>query len=177
MKRIWAPWRLEYVRQPVKKGCFLCRILKESDDRANLLVKRGELVSVVLNRYPYNNGHVMVFPNRHVPDIKSLTPEEKFAMMAVVDETIEVLLRALRPDGFNIGANLGRVAGAGLVGHLHFHVVPRWNGDTNFMPVVSETKVVSQSLLELWEQLSPVFASQGRKCGGSRRKQRKTRRK
>ncbi|MGQ9661081.1 MAG: HIT family protein [Kiritimatiellia bacterium] len=160
MKRIWAPWRFEYVRKPTGKGCFLCRILKESDDKRNLLLRMGERVSVVLNRYPYNNGHMMVFPNRHVSDLKSLGTEAKGEIMAVVEQTIDILQKVLRPEGFNVGVNLGRAAGAGLVGHIHFHVVPRWNGDTNFMPVLSETKVISQSLLELWEQLQPFFATQ-----------------
>jgi ATP adenylyltransferase len=157
MKRIWAPWRLEYILDHKDEECFLCRILDESDDRGNCLLKRGEKCAVVLNIYPYNNGHLMVFPCRHISDVTDMTEEERAETMALVSESLRVLRSEMRPDGFNIGINLGRAAGAGLEEHVHTHVVPRWNGDSNFMPVLGETKVIPQALRELRDQLHPAF--------------------
>lgn len=153
MDNLWAPWRLQYVASGGTKtgdACFICRGLAESDDRANLIAWRGERSAVVLNRFPYNNGHLMVAPLAHKGELDQLTAEELLDLQQVVRRCVNVLQSTMTPDGFNIGLNLGRVAGAGLPGHLHWHVVPRWNGDTNFMPVLSETKVISQSLEALY---------------------------
>ncbi len=157
MKRIWAPWRIEYILQSKKEGCFLCDIVDDDRDRNNLLLKRHEHVYLLMNRYPYNNGHLMVAPYRHISTLEDLDPDESDELMKVTREAVRTLKKSIRADGFNIGMNLGKVAGAGLEDHLHMHIVPRWNGDTNFMPVTGETKVMPQDLCELWDQLHPAF--------------------
>jgi ATP adenylyltransferase len=159
MDTLWAPWRMDYIQGPKQDGCFLCEILRAGgDDRANLVLKRGRACAVVMNRYPYNNGHLMVAPYRHVAALADLTPEERVEMMDLLAASVAALAAAMSPDGFNAGINLGRVAGAGLETHLHQHLVPRWNGDTNFMPVIAETKVIPQALDDLWTALRPRFA-------------------
>ncbi len=160
MDNLWAPWRLEYVASGGTKpeGCFICRGLVESDDRANLIAWRGDRSAVVLNRYPYNNGHLMVAPLAHKGGLDELSTDELLDLQQVVRRCVSVLQQLMTPDGFNIGLNLGRVAGAGLPGHLHWHVVPRWNGDTNFMPVLGETKVISQSLEALYDMVKGPLA-------------------
>lgn len=151
---LWAPWRLDYVVQPrTDEGCFLCNALASADDEARLVVERRERCFSILNRYPYNNGHLLVAPNRHEGDLAALADGELADLMRLTRDTQQLLLRALSPDGFNIGINLGRCAGAGLPGHLHVHIVPRWNGDTNFMPVTTGAKVIVQSLEALYALL------------------------
>lgn len=159
MENLWAPWRLEYILSDKDGECFLCRILAadRKDDRENLVLKRGSKCAVVLNRYPYNNGHLMVCPIRHLGDFGLLDADERLETMNLVAECIEALRATIHPDGFNTGMNLGRVSGAGLEEHIHTHIVPRWNGDTNFMPVLGDIKVVPQYLQELWDQLHPVL--------------------
>ena len=157
MKRLWAPWRLEYIVGDKQEGCFLCRILGDDNDRENLILKRGQLCAVVMNRYPYNNGHLMVCPYRHVAELDDLCGEERLELMDLVADCIKALKQSIRPDGFNVGINLGRAAGAGLEDHIHTHIVPRWNGDTNFMPVMDDVKVIPQGLLELWDVLNPLL--------------------
>jgi ATP adenylyltransferase len=157
MDRIWAPWRVDYIAAtpPASDpgGCFICRGLADHDDRKNGIVVRTSASVVLLNRYPYNNGHLLVAPLAHKSDFFALTDPERLDGQRLIERMIERLSATLRPDGFNIGVNLGRVAGAGLPGHLHWHVVPRWNGDTNFMPVLADTKVISQSLEALYDLL------------------------
>ena len=157
MKRLWAPWRMEYILGDRDQGCFLCRILDSDDDRGNLVLKRGRTCAVVMNRYPYNNGHLMVFPFRHVDDVVSLTTDERCETMDLVAETLQVLREAMCPQGFNVGINLGEAGGAGLAEHVHTHIVPRWEGDTNFMPAIGAVKIIPQSLLDLRERLYPLF--------------------
>jgi ATP adenylyltransferase len=156
-ERLWAPWRLSYIksdrRDETQAGCFLCRYRDEARDEANHVVVRGPHSFVVLNRFPYNNGHLLVAPLAHQGTLDELTDDELLDGMRQLQRMLDLLGRVLTPDGFNVGLNLGRVAGAGLPGHLHWHVVPRWNGDTNFMPVLAETKVISQSLDALFELL------------------------
>jgi len=157
MDVLWAPWRLQYIvqaRDSQDRGCFICAAIAGSDDRANLVVFRSRLAVVMLNKYPYNNGHLLVAPQAHKGDPTELTDEEVLDVMRALHRMLDVLRRRLAPDGFNVGLNLGRVAGAGLPDHLHWHVVPRWQGDTNFMPVVADTKVISQSLEALYELLA-----------------------
>lgn len=158
MEQLWAPWRLQYVVQkpPPKPGddCFICRGLAESNDRDNLIVRRGKLTTVILNRFPYNNGHLLIAPIAHKAHPADLTPEEHLELMTVLSEMLRTLEGLMNPEGFNVGLNLGKVAGAGLPGHLHWHVVPRWNGDTNFMPVFGDTRVIVQSLDTLYELLT-----------------------
>jgi ATP adenylyltransferase len=157
MDQLWAPWRLAYIAKAVKPeddgGCFICRGLAESDDRANLIVLRTARSAVILNRFPYNNGHLLIAPLAHKGQFAELTEDELLDLQLVIRRMLGVLSEAMRPDGYNVGLNLGRVAGAGLPGHFHWHVVPRWNGDTNFMPVVADTKVISQSLDALYDMV------------------------
>src|SRR3989344_1885975 len=155
VKRLWAPWRVTYVKALDKKskGCVFCNIRKSKNDKANYVFFRARHCHAVLNIYPYNNGHVLIVPNRHVGDLRKLLPEEKKDLFARLEKSQGFLDRVLSPRGYNIGMNIGRVAGAGFPGHLHIHVLPRWGGDVNFMPVIGNTKVVSQSLAELYRQL------------------------
>jgi ATP adenylyltransferase len=151
---LWAPWRLDYVRankNPNEATCFICRAVAENADRENWVVWRGGSSVVILNRFPYNNGHLLVAPQAHKGTLEELTDAEMLELMQTQRRMIQVLDRTLSPHGYNIGLNLGSVAGAGLPGHLHWHVVPRWNGDTNFMPVLSGTRVIVQSLESLFE--------------------------
>jgi len=157
MQILWAPWRLKYIKGSKEKGCFLCKNLKSKQDRKNLILYRGERAFVILNRYPYNSGHLMIAPVKHTADFTDLSDGELLEIMKLTTRSIEVLKKVLKPMGFNIGVNLGRVAGAGLEDHLHFHVVPRWNGDTNFMPVNFDTKVMPQLLDETYEILKKSF--------------------
>jgi ATP adenylyltransferase len=156
MDQLWAPWRLAYVantKPPAGDECFLCRGLAEDNDRENLIVRRNPRSAVVLNRFPYNNGHLLVAPNAHKGRLDELDADEVLEMQQALTRLVGVLDRVMKPDGYNIGLNLGRVAGAGLPGHLHWHVVPRWNGDTNFMPVLADVKVIAQSLDSLYDLL------------------------
>ena len=153
MKNIWAPWRIDYITAPKNDGCFLCQYFSEDRDRENLILARGPLCAIVMNRYPYNAGHLLVLPYREVPDLAELTQEERHELMDLIVKAQEILTRALRPDGFNTGFNFGEAGGAGIPCHLHCHVVPRWNGDTNFMPVIGNTRVIPDSMNAMWERL------------------------
>lgn len=158
MEQLWAPWRLAYVANPKHRepcdDCFLCTGLAAGDDRAHLIVHRTKFSCVVLNRFPYNNGHLLIAPLAHKPEPADLTDEETLDAQHVVQQMLALLRKTMNPDGFNVGLNLGRVAGAGLPGHMHWHVVPRWNGDTNFMPVITDTRVIVQSLDALFDLLT-----------------------
>jgi ATP adenylyltransferase len=138
-------------------GCVFCLKPRESNDRENLILYRGAHCFVVLNLYPYNNGHFMVVPYRHTSSMAELRAETVEEMWKLAQQGVEIISREFRAEGFNIGLNLGRIAGAGIDQHLHLHVVPRWNGDTNFMPVISQTKVISQALAETYDALHPHF--------------------
>jgi ATP adenylyltransferase len=155
LQQLWAPWRLAYVAAPKPSNeedrCFLCEGLAGSDDRANLIVLRTPLSVVVLNRFPYNNGHLLIAPQAHKGRLGDLTADEVLDSQQVLARMTGILDGLMQPDGYNVGLNLGRAAGAGLPGHLHWHLVPRWHGDTNFMPVIHDTKVIVQSLEALWE--------------------------
>ena len=170
--RLWAPWRLAYIkglppepapREPLPlltgadPDCFFCRDVVDDQDRANLVVHRGARTITLLNRYPYNNGHLLVAPRQHLGRLDQLDNATQLESMAMLSRLVGLLEKLLNADGFNVGLNLGRVAGAGVPGHLHWHIVPRWNGDTNFMPVVADAKVISQSLEALWELLVPAL--------------------
>jgi ATP adenylyltransferase len=162
MDNLWAPWRLSYVATPSPPSaadrCFICDGLAAADDRANLIALRTPLSVVVLNRYPYNNGHLLVAPRTHKGKLDQLTSDELLETMETLRRMVDVLDELMKPDGYNIGLNLGRAAGAGLPGHLHWHIVPRWNGDTNFMPVLGDVKVIVQSLEALYELLTARLA-------------------
>jgi ATP adenylyltransferase len=161
LKNLWAPWRYGYVSSQERSGCIFCSIAGDSPerDRDNLVLVRGVLCFAVLNRYPYINGHVMIVPFRHIPDFTSASHDETDEMMAMVRTTEGVLRETMKCQGINGGWNLGSAAGAGIPGHLHLHILPRWNGDTSFMSSVGGVRVLSQSLEQAWEQLSPGFRS------------------
>ena len=167
MDHLWAPWRLAYVAsaRPPAAGdpCFLCDGLTADDDRANLVIQRTPLSAVVLNRFPYNNGHLLVAPRAHKGSLNELDRAELLDVHETLRRMVSLLDALIRPDGYNIGLNLGRAAGAGLPGHLHWHVVPRWDGDTNFMPVLADTKVIVQSLDSLYD----LMVDHLRKTGGA----------
>ena len=157
MDQIWAPWRIDYISQLDKEqGCFLCAAADCAEDKERLVLWRTEHCVCLLNRWPYNNGHLMVAPIEHKADLADLTDQELLEQIHMLRRCKENLTEAMHPDGFNVGLNLGAVAGAGLPGHMHWHVVPRWQADTNFMPVVADTKVIPQSLEALWELLRQV---------------------
>jgi ATP adenylyltransferase len=158
--RLWAPWRMPYIMSTVKPnddGCVFCSMLAQMEDERNLILHRGERAFVVLNLFPYNNGHLMVVPLRHTGDYASLSVEEHLELTALLSRAQAALATAMLPHGFNIGMNVGRTSGAGIVDHLHYHIVPRWNGDNNFMAVVADTKVISESLADTWRRLKAVF--------------------
>ncbi|MBW8001415.1 MAG: HIT domain-containing protein [Planctomycetes bacterium] len=157
-KNLWAPWRIKYIQGlNQEKNCFLCHNLENpQEDDKNLVLWRTPNCMVVLNFYPYNNGHLLIAPNRHIAELDQATDEEMLEMTKLIRESQKALSLAINPHGFNIGANIGRCAGAGLPGHLHFHIVPRWDGDTNFMHVCSDTDVISQSLTELFDLLKQI---------------------
>jgi len=151
---------MAYITQEPRPGCLFCRAIADpSDPDAELVVWRPENAIVMLNKFPYNPGHVMVAPYAHKGDLADLDDAESAALIGALRRTIQVLREALKPEGFNVGANIGRVAGAGIPDHIHFHVVPRWNGDTNFMPVLSEVKVVNEHLQQTAEKLRKAFSS------------------
>ncbi|MBN1865312.1 MAG: HIT domain-containing protein [Victivallales bacterium] len=148
VRPLWAPWRVEFIRSPKPGECFLCipPEAEEDYDKEHLIVRRGRHCFVILNKYPYNSGHLLIAPFKHVGDISLLDKEELAELMGLCVESKEALAKAMAPEGFNVGLNLGKAAGAGVEQHLHMHVVPRWTGDTNFMPVISNTRVVPEAL-------------------------------
>ena len=167
MEHLWAPWRAQYIQESSgstagDNGCFLCRGLAAAEDRANLIAWRRPHSAVFLNRYPYNNGHLLVAPLVHKGTLAELEGPELTEPMETLRLVVGVLDGLLRPQGYNIGLNLGRSAGAGLPGHLHWHVVPRWDGDTNFMPVLAGTKVIVESLADFYDRLVAGIAATGR---------------
>lgn len=186
-EQLWAPWRIGYIiggktdKKPdsnanvvweagADKGCFLCRAVGDrakDADRDNLVVARSRLAIAVLNRYPYNNGHLLVAPRRHVAKLQDLSSDEYLTHMKFISHACEIIAKTMNAEGFNVGLNLGRIAGAGVPGHLHWHVLPRWSGDTNFMPTLSGTNVIPQALDAAWELLSREFSQLGQTLDGS----------
>ena len=144
---------MEFIMGEKPAECIFCEKPRESRDRENYILYRGKRAFIMLNAYPYSNGHLMVAPNRHVSGLEKLSDKELLALLKLINKTQLALDKCLHPDGYNIGMNIGRTAGAGFPGHLHIHIVPRWNGDTNFMPVIGKAKVISQSLQELYQRL------------------------
>ena len=157
MKHLWSPWRLEYLTAPKAEGCIFCHATESKGDRENLVLLRGERAFLILNRYPYNNGPFMSVPYEHVPSLEDLDPPALTEMMLLVNRGMAALRACMRPDGFNVGANLGQVAGAGIEDHVHIHVVPRWAGDTNFMPVTGDMRVVPQTWLQTYDVLKAAL--------------------
>lgn len=158
-KILWAPWRAEFILSKKEKGCIFCKRLKMKDSVKNLIVHRGEKCFVILNKFPYNSGHTLIVPNRHVGQLEKLTEQESIEFFELTRKTVAIIKKALNPGSLNIGMNLGRISGAGIPGHVHMHVVPRWHGDTNFMPVIGKTNVVSVPLEPIYEALKKGFAS------------------
>jgi len=159
MESLHAPWRIEYILAPKPQldESLFTRIAQSSDDETNLVIARDRTCYAVLNRYPYNGGHIMVVPYKQSPDLNGLTDEELADLWKLARRCVNVLKQEMKPDGFNIGINLGKVAGAGIVEHLHIHIVPRWHGDTNFMPVIANTGVVPEALVDLGNKLRAAF--------------------
>lgn len=159
MERMWAPWRIEYILNTKPSGCIFCLDDRMASDDQNLVLHRTTLSFVMLNRYPYCNGHLLIAPYRHSADLDGLTAEEISDLFNLVQFSCKVLKKAVSPEGFNIGINLGKAAGAGVEEHLHVHIVPRWNGDTNFMSVVADLRIIPENLLATYDVLLPHFKS------------------
>ena len=161
MERIWSPWRMAYIQAAKEQGedggCIFCDLPAEGDDVRTMILARGELAFVIVNSFPYNPGHLMVAPFRHVGAFTSLETDELADVDALLARSIRALEQEMEPHGYNLGMNLGRVAGAGIPDHVHWHLVPRWNGDTNFMPVVGQTRVLPELLEETYARLRPRF--------------------
>jgi ATP adenylyltransferase len=159
VKQLWAPWRLEYIESADdQEGCVFCRA-RDGADEAGLIVHRGERVFVMLNKYPYASGHLMVAPNRHGGEFGELDEDEVLELHRLAAAGLAALAEAMRPQGFNLGWNLGRIAGAGVIDHVHLHVVPRWAGDTNFMPVLADVKVLPEALEQTRLKLAEAWPS------------------
>lgn len=157
MKRLWAPWRLEGILESMEEECIFCELPRQNRDEENFIIWRGRLTFVMLNRFPYNSGHLMVAPFRHEAEVEGLTDDEWLEMFHATGKGVGALKKCLAPDGFNLGINVERSGGAGFPGHIHIHIVPRWTGDTSFMPILADTKVVSESLKDNYRRLMPCF--------------------
>lgn len=157
MERLWAPWRLEYIVGEREDGCVFCILPQRNDDEKHHVLFRGKHTYIVMNAFPYSNGHLLIPPYRHIADLNELTDEESLEMMQLARMCCSALKEACGPDGFNIGLNLGTAAGAGIADHLHMHVVPRWSGDTNFMPVLADVKVMPEALDTTYKKLKERF--------------------
>lgn len=159
MNNLWAPWRMQFIDdlKNRKDGCIFCELALPGDDRERLVLYRGKLAFAVMNRYPYNNGHILITPYRHVATLRELDGAEQKEMMEQTGEAIEIITKAIEAEGFNCGINLGRAAGAGVLDHVHLHVVPRWVGDTNFLPVMSETRSMPEYLTATYDRLIGGF--------------------
>ena len=153
MEHLWAPWRIEYIQRAPESDCILCQKPRENDDKANLILYRGQHNFIILNAFPYNPGHLMVAPYQHTANLQDLSDAEVKEHFNIIKKGVGLLKEVMQPAGFNIGLNLGKVAGAGIAEHLHTHIVPRWQGDTNFMPVLSDTKVLSEALISTYRKL------------------------
>jgi len=157
MEHIWAPWRIQYILMEKPEGCILCEKPGQKNDTQNYILYRGDKNFVILNAYPYNPGHLMIAPYRHIANLEDLTDEELHEHFEILRRSVRLLKEAFKPGGFNIGINIGRAAGAGIDEHVHTHIVPRWQGDTNFMPVFSNVRVVNEALAETYEKLKGKF--------------------
>ncbi len=157
MKQIWAPWRMEYIQTKKPEGCILCETPGQDSDTVNHILYRGNKNFVIMNRYPYNTGHLMIVPYRHIASLEELADEELHEHFDIVSRSIKVLRQVFNPDGLNLGMNIGKVAGAGMEDHIHTHIVPRWQGDTNFMPVIADVRVVPEALAETYQKLKGKF--------------------
>ncbi len=158
MEHIWAPWRIQYIQsEKTGEGCILCNKPKQANDIENLILFRGVKNFIIMNLYPYNPGHLMVVPYRHIDSLDEMDDNERYEHIDLINRGVTVLKKVLDPDGFNLGMNIGQVAGAGISDHIHTHIVPRWQGDNNFMTTVSDTRVVPEALAESYKKLKPQF--------------------
>lgn len=157
MKHLWAPWRMEYIERGKNNDCIFCICNRENRDKENLVVWRTALSFVIMNRFPYSHSHLMIAPIRHVKHIQELSPAEQLDIMGLMAKSIGIIERVYHPDGFNVGLNLGKVAGAGFEDHIHVHIVPRWDGDMNFMPILADTRVISEHLQKTYDRLVSSF--------------------
>jgi len=168
MKALWAPWRMEYILSSQKGGpCIFCPGDDRTKDESRLILHTGDSTMVMMNRFPYINGHILVAPVRHVSGLESLSHVERLDLLNKVANAVEMLERVLTPEGFNVGMNLGKVAGAGVEEHLHFHIVPRWNGDHNYMTVLGEVRVIPEHIEETYRRLLPYFKELNVDHGGA----------
>ena len=158
-EKLWSPWRAGFILSKKEKGCLFCKRLKEKDSVKNLIVYRGKKALVILNKFPYNAGHTMIVPIRHVGQIEKLKADEAAEFFELLQKTVVKIKKILNPTSMNLGMNLGKASGAGVPGHLHMHIVPRWTGDTNFMPIIGKTKVVSLPLEPIYKKLRKEFMS------------------
>ena len=157
MKKLWAPWRIDYIRTPKEEGCIFCTKSQENNDRKNLVLYRGKEAFILMNLYPYSNGHLMISPYSHTSETNTLSNNCNAEIMTLANSSMDILKKSMNADGFNFVANIGKAGGAGNEEHFHYHIVPRWAGDTNFMPVVGATKVIVEGLNETWDILKPLF--------------------
>ena len=157
MKKLWAPWRIDYIQTPKEEGCIFCTKSNPKDDRDNLVLFRGKHAFVLMNLYPYSNGHLMVSPYEHTSDPLEISSDCQSEIMFLANESMRILKHCMKTEGYNFGANIGKAGGAGIEEHIHYHIVPRWSGDTNFMPVLGHTKVLMEGLQETWDKLKPHF--------------------
>ncbi len=169
MKVLWAPWRMEYILADKEdQECIFCPGTDRTKDQERLILFVGTHTMVMMNRYPYNNGHLLVAPIKHVPSLDQLNNTELLALSLMVRHSIQAIKDLMNPDGFNVGINLGRVAGAGVEAHLHYHIVPRWNGDTSFMTAVGEVRVIPEHIVETYKKLAPYFKGIKDEPGGEK---------
>jgi len=156
MKRLWAPWRMKFIEKH-EKDCVFCRVQAQTNDAENLIIFRGERAFVILNRYPYTSGHLVVVANSHQPSLEDLDPSTRSEMIELATKGMRVLRKVYQPEAFNLGANIGKMAGAGIAGHVHLHVVPRWGGDTSFISIVGETRVLPEELEETYRRVHAIW--------------------
>ncbi|KAF0178654.1 MAG: hit histidine triad protein [Nitrospirae bacterium] len=159
MKALWAPWRIDYILGPKEKECIFCTLPSQGSDRDNLILHRGKSCYIIMNKYPYNNGHLMVVPYFHTSSFDGLSDEVLAEMNVLTRFSVDCLKKAFRPEGFNVGINIGKAAGAGIEEHLHAHIVPRWGGDANFMASVGEVRIIVEHIMATYDKLSPIFSS------------------
>ena len=158
MKHLWSPWRMTYIQQNnTEKGCVFCNALASEDDASNLVIYRGDHAFVILNRYPYTSGHLMIVPNEHSSTVQALSTEARSEVMELASRALTVLAEAYHPEGYNLGMNLGEIAGAGIAEHVHLHIVPRWGGDTNFMSTTAMTRVIPEALEETYLRVKKAW--------------------
>ena len=154
MKTVWAPWRIEYITADKEEGCIFCNALA---DQGDLTLYKGKITMVMMNKFPYNSGHLLIIPKRHLQGLDQLSVEENCDLSLLIKRSVEVMKKVMLPEGFNIGLNMGKAAGAGIEEHLHYHIVPRWNGDLNFITVMDDIRVVPEHMQKTYERLKPHF--------------------